>query len=293
MNQTKQHFGGDWTAEKLERVRKYLVAYAKIMSKQQFRFAYIDAFAGTGYRTLKQEENPHELMFPELLERESKAFLEGSAQIALQIEPKFTKYIFIERDVNRFTELQKLKTDFPVVQSDIVLVNADANRYLKDLCQNFKWNKSRAVLFLDPFGMQVTWETVAAIAKTKAIDMWYLFPLGVAVNRLLKKDGNIRESMRQRLDAIFGTSDWYDAFYQTTTSSDLFGEHVRTEKVKGFERIEKYFVERLQSVFTGVAKNPLPLMNSRNNPLYLLCFASANPKGAKTAIKIAQDILKR
>lgn len=31
----------------------------------------------------------------------------------------------------------------------------------------------------------------------------------------------------------------------------------------------------------------------RNNPLYLLCFASANPKGAKTAIKIAQDILKR
>lgn len=211
----------------------------------------------------------------------------------MQIEPRFTKYIFIENDTKRFAELQRLKTDFPAVQSDIVFVNADANSYLKERCLNFKWHKNRAVLFLDPFGMQVTWETVGAIAKTKAIDMWYLFPLGVAVNRLLKKDGNIHESMRQRLDAIFGTSDWYDAFYKTTTSSDLFGEHVRTEKVKGFERIERYFVERLQTIFAGVAKNPLPLLNSRNNPLYLLCFASANPQGAKTAIKIAQDILKR
>lgn len=54
MKQDLQRFGGDWTAEKLERVRKYLAAYATIMHKQNFRFAYIDAFAGTGYRTLKQ-----------------------------------------------------------------------------------------------------------------------------------------------------------------------------------------------------------------------------------------------
>jgi hypothetical protein len=45
-------------------------------------------------------------------------------------------------------------------------------------------------------------------------------------------------------------------------------------------------------VFKGVANNPLPLYNSKNNPLYLLCFAAGNPKGAPTAVKIAQDILK-
>jgi hypothetical protein len=49
----KQQFGGDWTGEKLERVRKHLVAYAAIMNAQRekkrgFRLAYIDAFAGTG-----------------------------------------------------------------------------------------------------------------------------------------------------------------------------------------------------------------------------------------------------
>jgi three-Cys-motif partner protein len=43
-------FGGTWTEEKLAVLRKYLVAYATIMRNTPFRFAYIDAFAGSGYR---------------------------------------------------------------------------------------------------------------------------------------------------------------------------------------------------------------------------------------------------
>lgn len=104
MARSEQSFGGDWTVEKLERVRKYLIAYATIMSKSPFRFAYIDAFAGTGYRTLNDDDNPSVLMFPELVEQEPTTFLEGSARIALQVKPRFTKYIFIERDESRFSE---------------------------------------------------------------------------------------------------------------------------------------------------------------------------------------------
>lgn len=293
MGKFKQQFGGDWTAENLERVRKYLKAYATIMSKQKFRFGYIDAFASTGYRVLKQEENPNKLMFPELIQKESKRFLEGSARIALQIQPRFTKYFFIEKDLKRFVELQKLKKDYPLLANDIILINADANAYIKDLCTYYKWHKNRAVLFLDPFGMQVTWGTIEAIAKTKAIDLWYLFPLGVAVNRLLKKDGNIDKVIKQRLDKLFGTSDWFETFYKTRKSIGLFGEEARIEKMSSFNLIGQYFVERLKTVFVGVEDNPLPLFNSKSNPLYLLCFASGNSKGAKTAIKIAQDILKR
>ena len=52
---TETHgFGGNWTEEKLKRVEKYLKAYATIMNKKKFRFAYIDAFAGTGYREEKR-----------------------------------------------------------------------------------------------------------------------------------------------------------------------------------------------------------------------------------------------
>jgi three-Cys-motif partner protein len=141
--------------------------------------------------------------------------------------------------------------------------------------------------------MQVTWDTVEAIAKTKAIDLWILFPVGVAVNRLLTRDGEITLTWRQRLDAMFGADDWYDAFYRTKIDKGLFENRVTVEKRGSFDLISQYFVNRLRTVFPGVADNPLPLLNSRNVPLYLLCFAAGNPRGAKLAIKIAQDILRR
>ncbi len=288
----RQQFGGGWTAEKLERVRKYLVAYATIMRKQNFRFAYIDAFAGTGYNTLRVKKEDGTLPFPEFADDDAIGFLDGSARSALKIEPRFTKYLFIEKDAQRAAELNKLKEEFPSLASDIVIVNADSNAYLKDICENRRWGRNRAVLFLDPFGMQVTWDTMKAIAETKAIDLWILFPLGIGVNRLLRRDAKISEGWQRRLDDFFGTADWRSAFYETKAEQGLFGSEATTEKVADFAGIAAFFVKRLETIFAGVAKNPLALHNSANTPLYLLCFAAGNDLGARTAVKIAQDILK-
>jgi three-Cys-motif partner protein len=281
-----------WTTEKLERLAKYLHAYCTIMTKQAFRFAYIDAFAGTSYRTQKSSEVQGDLLFPEFAEKETRSFLEGSARIALQVIPRFSKYIFNEKELTRCNELNKLKEDFPDLANDIQIINADANSYLTDLCLNYSWKKNQAVLFLDPYGMEVEWSTIEAIASTQAIDLWLLFPLGVAVNRLLRRDGQIDESVERKLDRFFGTTDWFDQFYQSKTKDSLFGTEKTIGKVVNFEGITRYFVKRLKSVFTDTAENPLHLYNSKNNPLYLLCFAVGNKKDAPIAIKIAQDILK-
>jgi three-Cys-motif partner protein len=134
--------------------------------------------------------------------------------------------------------------------------------------------------------MQVEWKTIEAIAQTKAIDLWILFPL-MAVNRVLKKNGDLDPIMKAKLDGIFGESDWYDEFYPKKTQLGLFGDETRVEKVS-FEEIGQYFVRRLKTAFKHVAENPLLLLNSLNNPLFLLCFAAEN----QTAVKIAQFILK-
>lgn len=52
-------------------------------------------------------------------------------------------------------------------------------------------------------------------------------------------------------------------------------------------------IERLEKAFFAVAKKPGTLYNSQKVPLYLFCFASANPKGAPTALRIANHLLKR
>jgi three-Cys-motif partner protein len=296
----KQQFGGEWTTEKLERVRKYLVAYATIMNALRkktrgFRFAYIDAFAGTGYNTTKQRDDEFMPFFEGVRTADSQRFLDGSARIALGVDPQFDRYIFIERSPARFKELAKLADEFPSLRDRIQCVNADATNYLDDLCGNKNWINHRAVLFLDPFGMQVTWKTITAIAKTEAVDLWLLFPLGSGANRLLKRDGEIPDSWRTRLDATFGAKNWFDAFYQKVEQYDLLSGQPTSQvrKVADFDSISRYFLKRLKTVFPHVAMNPLPLFNKANCPLYLLCFAAGNPgSGGKVAVKIAEDILK-
>jgi three-Cys-motif partner protein len=294
-----QHsFGGNWTTDKIERVRKYLAAYMQIMKDRNFSVAYIDAFAGTGYVNNKQKMVRS--LFPEFAESEVQDFIKGSARVALEIQPPFNKYIFIEKDKKHFDELQKLKEEFPPLADKIVPINADANDYIINLCKR-DWTRHRAVMFLDPYGMQVNWETIEAIASTQAIDLWILFPLGVAVNRLLKRNGDIRAGRKKRLDSIFGDSNWYEAFYRKDENLNLFsalesgtGEGKTSwTKTANFKSIGEYYNKRLASIFPKVAPNPLPLVSSSNNPLYLLCFAAANPRAADTAVKIAKDILKK
>ena len=55
-NLTGQLFGGRWTEEKLEILRKYLQAYNTALKNQPFKRVYIDAFAGTGYRKQRKEQ---------------------------------------------------------------------------------------------------------------------------------------------------------------------------------------------------------------------------------------------
>ena len=80
-------------------------------------------------------------------------------------------------------------------------------------------------------------------------------------------------------------------FYQLAKQISFFNEEQWQKTGNIFTTIEQYFIQRLQGIFKGVATNPLPLRNSKNVPLYLLCFAAGNPKGGPIAVKIAQDIL--
>jgi len=293
---TSHTFGSDRTEQKLERLQKYLKAYTTIFTKneraQSLIPIYVDAFAGTGYRTSPLQLTKSLKLFEEFTEPEVDNFLKGSARLALEVEPSFQKYIFIEQNTARVEELQKLQTIFPQKQGNIQIIQSDANSWLQGWCRGTDWKRHRAVVFLDPYGMQVEWTLIEALAKTKAIDLWLLFPLGMAVNRLLTKGGKPPPAWEQALTRVFGTEDWRNNFYSQKTEPTLFGDIEVTVKEADFVKIGKFFVNRLKTVFSEVAENPLPLRNSRNTPLYLLCFAAGNPRGAKTAVRIAQHILR-
>lgn len=123
-------FGGDWTEQKLDRLRKYLPAYTTIMrgnptARALFQTIYVDAFAGTGYVMPRQKSTPpqdpgafnlFETMDDASEEAlwlatvpETQAFLDGSARIALDVEPPFDRYIFIDKKAAHVRDLKTLR----------------------------------------------------------------------------------------------------------------------------------------------------------------------------------------
>jgi three-Cys-motif partner protein len=290
----EHQFGGEWTTRKLEVLAKYLRGYTTALKNTPFHKLYIDAFAGTGYRDARrynEEDSPQNTLFPDMAEPEPQSFLDGSVRLALQTEPRFDQYIFIERSSARCAHLESLKSEFSGLAKKMDIHQGDANTKIQDLCAK-DWQSTRAVLFLDPYGMQVEWRTIEAIAQTKAIDLWLLFPLGIGVNRLLTKTGDIPKAWRHRLNLLLGTENWYDEFYTVETTPTLFGDD-RERIVKAtMDTIGRYFNNRLKGRFAGVAEEPGVLRNSANNPLYLLCFAVGNERGKDIALRIAQHLLK-
>jgi three-Cys-motif partner protein len=288
-------FGGDWTEDKLRCLAKYLTAYRTIFTGNEkarhLKTWYVDAFAGTGSRSL-----PGSVAEPDLFEdvyddEVATGYRDGSAKKALGLRAPFDYYLFVDKSKSHVNALKTtVGKDYPGLLLRCDFRVGDANEVLRTWCGERNWKNERAVVFLDPYGMQVEWNTVEMLGASKAVDLWYLFPLGVGVVRLLSHDGNINEAWKKRLDLLFGTSDWQSRFYERRTTPDLFGALETVERDAPVEKIQAFIHQRLSMCFVGEAKGKV-LRNSKANPLYVLCFAAANKRGAPTALRIAQDIL--
>ncbi|MBI1742454.1 three-Cys-motif partner protein TcmP [Candidatus Acetothermia bacterium] len=294
-------FGGEWTELKLKILKDYLIPYSKIFDKnpkaQKLNTIYVDAFAGSGHRLLSHPKtNAAPSLFSDDTEADDKEFteyLKGSAQIALEVEPGFQQYLFIEQSKSKVKELEKFKNNFKSKENRITIIQGDANACLDKFCAETNWDNHRAVVFLDPYGMQVEWSVIEKLGQTEAIDLWWLFPFGMGVVRLLTKDKNPPKEWEDALTRIFGTDEWRKAFYSQTKDLTLFGDKEKSKRDADFNSISKFVLKRLKIAFHAVAKNSKILRNSKNAPMYLLCFAVGNPRAAKTAINIAEDILGR
>jgi three-Cys-motif partner protein len=284
----RQQFGGFWTEEKLIILQKYLSAFTNALKRQPFELWYIDAFAGTGYIETAHSSVGNNEMLPGLGLVEPIKPLEGSAKIALKVKPPFHHYVFIESKRAKVLELKNLLNEFPDIADKVEIVKDDCNDYLLSLCRKTDWSNKRAVIFIDPCGMQVDWNTIEVIAKTKAFDVWNLFPI-MGASRMLPGDGNIPESWCSRLDKIFGIKNWRDELYKTTVSTGFFGSVTRKDRVS-IEDIAKFYLLRMKRIFACVSDKPRIFTGKTNQRLFYFFFAVSNPRAVNLATKIADSI---
>jgi len=227
-------------------------------------------------------------LMPGVAEAEEE-FQKGSAKRALEIDPAFDKYVFIEKSAAKCHELRVLAEDF--ADRYIEIVNEDANSALLKWCKRFDSNRERAVVFLDPFGASVEWNVIRALGKTRAVDLWILFPYS-AINRMLMKKQRPHGAWANRLTKVLGTTDWQQAFYSDRSFQLSLNPAQQLEefyKSADDRKIIDFVASRLKQEFAAVGK-PRPLYNSRGSLLFVLFFAAGNERSAKTGIKIANSL---
>jgi three-Cys-motif partner protein len=284
-------FGGQHTELKLSVVESYLKAYTRALRSKFENLWYIDAFAGTGARTVRTEARGGDLLeepVPEQIEQRR-----GSAQVAIDVTPSFDRIIFIESKAKYCAALRKLAAKHPT--RDIAVVEEDANRSIRNAIAWDKWQSTRAALFLDPYGMQVHWDTLRAVAATQAIDTWFLFPLAGLYRQATRDILDIDQSKREALTRIFGSAAWENELYaETDETPDLFGHTDKSRRrLADVAGLERYVKARLETIFPKVLK-PLPLPIDRRPQLFslFLCISNPDPRAIGLASKIGDHILK-
>lgn len=277
-------FGGTWTSIKLNALEQYLVAFGNVLknkpsSTRPFTRIYIDSFAGTGRCDIKVSGH--------------RKNIDGSARRALATEPSFHKYYFIEKDKKKITALNSLKNEYP--DKSIEIVQGDSNVALLDICKRSKWNYARGVLFLDPYGLHVEWSTLKNISETKAIDVWYLFPLSGIYRQMARNSSAIDSDKEKSITRILGDDSWRTRFYAPPKQDDLFGNVNGEERDANPDQIVEFVSERLRTLFPSVLDPKVLYQNGDSgSPLFALYFCLSNPaRNAKAvATRIANHILK-
>ena len=171
----------------------------------------------------------------------------------------------------------------PYSDCSVKVLAGDANATVQDIASKFTNRLWRGVAFLDPYNHHLHWKTLEALAATKKFDVILNFPLAMAINRLIKRDGDIPESTALELDLCFGCPEWREVAFGTT--DDFFGEQSFKHK-DAAERLLGLYHGRLQGIFESVSA-PSLVRNTRGGPLYFLIWASSNARG----LPIAEHIL--
>lgn len=302
-DQNKQHkpWGGNWTEQKLDTFESYVRAYLTIMNKYRDKFGwkilYFDGFAGSGSRSEEERQQEAdslvEMFGEDLVDTGELSVYQGAAERVVQLEQTmrgFDYYYFIDLFEENCTKLELKLSQYPT-QGYKVFRPGEANDMIRKLAGALERDKKlKALVFLDPFGMQIDWQSIESLSKS-GVDLWILLPTGVIINRLLKRDGTLMYP--EKLERFFGMSEdeIKKRFYERRVEMDLFGNtEERFEKLTDtITKIAELFGERLGELFENVTSKPLVLKNENNVSIYHFIFASDN----FTATKIAQEIIRK
>src|SRR4051812_25724227 len=179
---------GIWSELKLDIVRQYGTAYTKAFARNpKLKKYYIDGFSGAGMHVAKKT---------------GKA-VEGSPTIALNVQPRFDAYCFIDLNADKTGYLRTICGE----RQGVDIHTGDSNKYLTEtVLPAIQYKKfTRALCLLDPYGLHLDWEVMLQAGQSKAVYMFLNFPvMDMNRNAIWKDPSKVPKEGIDRMNKFWG-----------------------------------------------------------------------------------------
>jgi three-Cys-motif partner protein len=205
---------GIWSLWKLAALHLYFEAFTKACASAGGGY-YVDGFAGPGVCRVRDSNPPY--------------FAWGSPLLALRTTPRFERCLFVDLDPRAVTAL-RARTFAYGGRGETHL--GDVNVLVPNLIQSEVPGWAPCFCLLDQQGGELAWETVARIAGTRGRhrkpELMILFPLRMALLRLLSVGRSVSEEFASRWDTTMGSHEWF-GIYQARVRGNVSPSEAQTQ----------------------------------------------------------------
>jgi three-Cys-motif partner protein len=246
---------GAWSEKKYSLMGGYCEIFNEAIKSKFTNRVYVDLFAGAGYAPIKGKNK----------------ILKSSPLIALSVPTPFTKYIFCEMDSEKISALElRARREHP--DKDMIFIRGDSNQNVEEVIKEI--NKlglsTISFCFIDPFSLNLHFETIEKLSRVGRIDFLILLALMMNANRNLH---NFIDEESKVIDLYINKNNWRDSF--------LKGETRKEDFIKFIADTYDQNMTRLGYKVKNEGLKPKVDADEYNLSLYYLAFYSKDPLGNK------------
>lgn len=254
---------GPWAEDKYRYVGMYAEMFSTGMKYKWDRRVYLDLFSGPGYSALREKDR----------------VVLGSPMIALSLPDPFDAYVFADENPGHLEAL-KIRAERLERSHDASYIPGDANAVIGKILEKVPGAAGERTLsfcFLDPYKLNIHFDTVRRIAADRAVDFLILLALYIDANRNVQwyeKDDN------PTIDLLLGDETWRERWRPAAN---------RNESIVTF--LAREYASRMASIrYLPMALEDMVKVRTYDKrlPLYYLAFLSRD----KTGLKFWREVLK-
>ena len=245
---------GPWAEEKYRYVGMYAEMFATGMKNKWPRRLYLDLFSGPGYSRV----------------RDTGRVVLGSPMIALSLPDPFDEYVFSDESPEALDAL-RIRVAGLDQQLPVTYIPGDANVAVARIVTVVSATPSKSTLsfcFLDPYKLNIHFQTVERIAEGRAVDFLILLALYIDANRNIQwyvGDDN------PTIDLFLGDRTWRPRWKTAERAGDSIVKFLANE----------YSARMGQIGYLTMTLEDMVKVSTRDKrlPLYYLAFFSKHAKG--------------